>query len=169
MIGLLAKLFQAGSVLYSIVLGIIILMISILLAAYFCLSVPIVFTCISVLFYRHKERTGEKILPLQTKAKTSAVSVYKKPAAVLLLVCCVGLIGLFSYFSLNQKMIFNIENVTSPAISAHRGASREYPENTMETPAAEKPLSSPRSRSTSASAAPGGSAAPSRAASPPRP
>jgi len=131
MIGLLAKLFQAGSVLYSIVLGIIILMISILLAAYFCLSVPIVFTCISVLFYRHKERTGEKILPLQTKAKTSAVSVYKKPAAVLLLVCCVGLIGLFSYFSLNQKMIFNIENVTSPAISAHRGASREYPENTM--------------------------------------
>lgn len=125
------KWLSSLTVIYSIAMGVILSATSLLLVAYFCLSLPVTFTCISVLFYHHKERTGEEICHLQENKPSRSVSARRKVVVSLLAVCCVGIFSFFSYLVLNNRLEFNIEDVSFPAVTGHRGASLEYPENTM--------------------------------------
>ncbi len=128
---LCVKLFHAWSVLYSIVLGVILFATSLLLIAYFCLSLPAAFACISVLFYRHKERIGEKVVSPEIPEPSRAISQRRNRAVCALAVCCIGVFSAFSYLVLNDRLSFDMEAVSLPAVSAHRGASVDFPENTM--------------------------------------
>lgn len=125
------QLFSTASVLYSVVLSLVILGISVLLLAYFCLSVPISFTCVSVLYYQHKAQLGEETRPLSKEGFQQKVSPRAKTAFLLLAAFLLGIVSSFTYLLMTKQIHFNIESVTPPAITAHRGASVDYPENTM--------------------------------------
>ena len=96
------------------------------------LSTPISYASISVLFYSHKNQKKEVIkkvsIPHETVKKQNKVFVGFKVAIVLLTITC-GTI--FTYSILNGKYNFNIEYVRNMEVTAHRGASVIYPENTM--------------------------------------
>lgn len=97
------------------------------------LVTPISYACISILFYEHKIECREEIF------HEKAVAYRKNPKRrkwlhlsewVLFLVsvaCC----SFYLYNIYNHNISIQIEYIRTMEVTAHRGASREYPENTM--------------------------------------
>ena len=131
LIFLCTKLFGDLSVLYSITLGIAIFCAGLLLALYSCLSLPIHFVCISVIFYRHKERCREPVASFPVEQSIPRPRRGVRIAGTCLALVCIAMISVFSYLMLTDRLDFNIEYVSAPEVTAHRGASAAYPENTM--------------------------------------
>ncbi|KAI3345080.1 glycerophosphodiester phosphodiesterase [Clostridium botulinum] len=126
-----ATIFDVQSVFYSIILGIISFISIVTLIIYLCLTVPISFSCISILYYNHKNRIGEKIATIDDSEVLKKHSLKFKIITGLLVISCVGIISTFSYLVFNNQLDLNIEYITLTEVSAHRGASINYPENTM--------------------------------------
>ncbi|MBN1076643.1 glycerophosphodiester phosphodiesterase [Clostridium botulinum] len=126
-----ATIFDVQSVFYSIILGIIAFISIVTLIIYLCLTVPISFSCISILYYNHKNRIGEKIATIDDSEVLKKHSLKFKIITGLLVISCVGIISTFSYLVFNNQLDLNIEYITLTEVSAHRGASINYPENTM--------------------------------------
>ncbi|NFO12457.1 glycerophosphodiester phosphodiesterase [Clostridium botulinum] len=126
-----ATIFDVQSVFYSIILGIIAFISIVTLIIYLCLMVPISFSCISILYYNHKNRIGEKIATIDDSEVLKKHSLKFKIITGLLVISCVGIISTFSYLVFNNQLDLNIEYITLTEVSAHRGASINYPENTM--------------------------------------
>ncbi|NFG22481.1 glycerophosphodiester phosphodiesterase [Clostridium botulinum] len=126
-----ATIFDVQSVFYSIILGIIAFISIVTLIIYLCLTVPISFSCISILYYNHKNRIGEKIATIDDLEVLKKHSLKFKIITGLLVISCVGIISTFSYLVFNNQLDLNIEYITLTEVSAHRGASIDYPENTM--------------------------------------
>ncbi|NFT93482.1 glycerophosphodiester phosphodiesterase [Clostridium botulinum] len=126
-----ATIFDVQSVFYSIILGIIAFISIVTLIIYLCLTVPISFSCISILYYNHKNRIGEKISTIDDSEVLKEHSLKFKLITSLLVISCVGIISTFSYLVFNNQLDLNIEYITLTEVSAHRGASINYPENTM--------------------------------------
>ncbi|MBN1073332.1 glycerophosphodiester phosphodiesterase [Clostridium botulinum] len=126
-----ATIFDVQSVFYSIILGIIAFISIVTLIIYLCLTVPISFSCISILYYNHKNRIGEKIATIDDLEVLKKHSLKFKIVTSLLVISCVGIISIFSYLIFNNQLDLNIEYITLAEVSAHRGASINYPENTM--------------------------------------
>ncbi|HBZ6637253.1 glycerophosphodiester phosphodiesterase [Clostridium botulinum] len=126
-----ATIFDVQSVFYSIILGIIAFISIVTLIIYLCLTVPISFSCISILYYNHKNRIGEKIATIDDLEVLKKHSLKFKIITGLLVISCVGIISTFSYLVFNNQLDLNIEYITLTEVSAHRGASINYPENTM--------------------------------------
>ncbi|NFH68930.1 glycerophosphodiester phosphodiesterase [Clostridium botulinum] len=126
-----ATIFDVQSVFYSIILGIIAFISIVTLIIYLCLTVPISFSCISILYYNHKNRIGEKIATIDDSEVLKEHSLKFKLITSLLVISCVGIISTFSYLVFNNQLDLNIEYITLTEVSAHRGASINYPENTM--------------------------------------
>ena len=107
------------------------------------LSTPISYAIMSVLFYKHKESKNEKIVHLDikekiTKKENKIFSILK----TIIIVLVIGSSCLFTYSILNGKYNLNIEYVRTMEVTAHRGASVMYPENTMSAFVGAKKLNS---------------------------
>ncbi len=126
-----ATIFDVQSVFYSIILGIISFISIVTLIIYLCLTVPISFSCISILYYNNKNRIGEKIATIDDSKAIKKHSLKFKIVTSLLVISCIGIISTFSYLVFNNQLDLNIEYINLTEVSAHRGASINYPENTM--------------------------------------
>ncbi len=96
------------------------------------LATPVSYGVISLLYYRHKEKKGEKVKNIKL-LKTNAPHINKRfnifKYAVIILVIISGTILTINV--LNGNYDLKIENVKLMEVTAHRGASVKYPENTM--------------------------------------
>ncbi len=128
----LYKTFGSVNILGNVSITIIWLLIALSFIIITLLSTPISYACISALYYHHKEQNKEKLLPLKlneiaTSTKKKRFSPLEISIVVLVLIC--GTI--FTYSIRNNLYNFNIEYVRPMEVTAHRGASVSYPENTM--------------------------------------
>ncbi|MCM1288236.1 MAG: glycerophosphodiester phosphodiesterase [Clostridium sp.] len=97
------------------------------------LSIPVSYGCISVMYYRHKEAAGEYMI----HSAAPEYNVSKKRMRFIhccnvIFGCVVVVLGLtLGFFLCSGKLNPNIEYVRTMEVTAHRGASAFYPENTM--------------------------------------
>ncbi len=96
------------------------------------LSTPVSYSIVSVLYYRHKEKNNEEIKHIKVNSKekkklSKRLNILKY--VVIILVLMSGTI--FTYSVMNDKYDLKIEYVRTMEVTAHRGASVKYPENTM--------------------------------------
>lgn len=127
--GLLSRLFHrpwlAGGVVgYSVMLS---------LGIVFAFSMPISCGCLSQLFYRRKREAGEGFVPAYAPARTLdpvREKMLKGLKAALLALITGGVLAVG--WLVNTGMLNPpVEDVHTMEITAHRGASALYPENTM--------------------------------------
>lgn len=97
------------------------------------LSTPVSYASISVMFYFHKLKKKEEIksLPIENNNKENKISKKLKIGMIILGVTAIILSTIFTYGLYKGKYNLNIEYVRTLEITAHRGASVDYPENTM--------------------------------------
>lgn len=118
-------------VIESILLTIVWLFLAIIFCLYLIFSTPISYASVSSLYYCHKEKKDELIVPVSFQENKKRISKGEKVFKLLFFSACFFLGTLFTY----EVMIGNInlfvikENTLE--ITAHRGASRLYPENTF--------------------------------------
>ncbi len=96
------------------------------------LSTPFSYAIICARFYYHKETKKEKIQPIlfREKERKQSRRMWKfLPYVVAVFVLCSA--TLFTYSVMNGKYDMKIEYVRTMEVTAHRGASVQYPENTM--------------------------------------
>ncbi len=102
------------------------------LAVIAALSVPLGYGCVGILYYRRKEETGEEVIhtaaPVLRERRHKGLVKGLGVAAA----CVVAAVSLTLGFLLSTGRINpNIEYLRTVEITAHRGASAYYPENTM--------------------------------------
>jgi len=129
---IITKYLSVKSILYSIILGLIVLIINVLFIGFFLLSTPISFVCISVMYYHHKEKKQEEIKSIPKEVLYKKTSLKLKVAVVILSFICIGLLSVYIHLILVNQINFNIEYVRNIEVTAHRGSSMHYPENTMQ-------------------------------------
>lgn len=100
----------------------------------FMVSGPFCYTWISCIFYSNKARVGEKcrkneITTSMINSEKARKIVHVCSVFVLLMALCVC--GFNAYYIAQGKIGMKIEYVSAMQVTAHRGASREFPENTM--------------------------------------
>lgn len=129
----LNKLLKNIKLLESIFITIIWLFIVVALIIFAIVSNGINYAVISTLFYKHKIRNKEKIAPINynkiIKDKKKNIVIKYVYIGVTILALCGG--SIFTYQILTGRHNLNIEFVREMEITAHRGASVDYPENTM--------------------------------------
>ncbi len=96
------------------------------------MAIPASYVAISVLFYEHKEECQEAIIhsmPLEEKNDKEKKRARKIETVVLFLslVLCVG----YFYGASRGHYQLRVEQIKSMGVTAHRGDSSSYPENTM--------------------------------------
>ena len=130
---LFSKIFNSVKVIESIFITIVWLYIAICLILFAFISNAISFATISALFYKHKIDKKEKITHINYKhiiKETNESRVFKYIIAIMLFLLFIG--GtLFTYQLVTGKTNINVEYIRDMEITAHRGASVKYPENTM--------------------------------------
>lgn len=109
---------------YSVVLS---------LGIVFAFSTPISYGCVSYLFYRRKEEIDESVVPAYSPAMLldpvrEKILKWLKCALLALVIGGVLVVG---WLTSTGKLNPPIEDVHTLEITAHRGASALYPENTM--------------------------------------
>lgn len=128
----LYKLFGQTNILGNVMITIIWLFIAISFIIMLLLATPISYAIISILFFRHKEQRKEKVkhvnLVIKEEVKVKRKMNILKYAIIVLII---GSGTIFTYLVLNNKLNLNIEYVRTIEVTAHRGASVDYPENTM--------------------------------------
>ena len=97
------------------------------------LSTPISYASISVMYYLHKIKKQEKIkfIPIESKNQEVQETKKLKNIALTLGIFSIVLGSIFTYGLYKGNYNLNIEYVRTLEITAHRGASVDYPENTM--------------------------------------
>ncbi len=108
------------------------LLIAISFAILTLLATPISFAIISFLFYHHKEKQKLKIVRLKINSQENKKIIKNLKFfkyAVIILVILSG--TLLTYEVLNGHNDLKIEHLKTMEVTAHRGASVSYPENTM--------------------------------------
>lgn len=138
----LDKIFQNIILIKSIIAAIIWTFITGSLLVVSFLSVPISYATISVLYYLHKIETHEEIPHLQIKTYR-----HNAKANLILKRCVIGfniiaiIFGSFFTYNLYKgNYHLNVEYAKTIAVTAHRGASSAYPENTLAAFVAAKEL-----------------------------
>ena len=99
----------------------------------FSLAMPVGYGCISVLFYLHKEEKGEPVIPT---VQPGYIQDKKKLLLIHRIGVLLGLTSVFTAFLIGVLVcsgLWNpqVEYLHRTEITAHRGASVDYPENTM--------------------------------------
>ena len=130
---LITHFFAQGTLFETVSMSVILTYLNILYLLLLVLITPIGIVCISSMFYRHKKTQGEAIrhcrqVVIKEKEKTSQ---YEKRLHVSLwiLVFSIG----FLFYPLLQAgaLGLRVEYARNVAVTAHRGASADYPENSM--------------------------------------
>ena len=138
LIYLINKYLSIASLVNSLLITIIWLFLSLSLVIFSLMSVPMSYAAITCLFYNHKITSGENCSnisfeevknyhELQNKNKYN--KFYKIKFAIFLLVIISGTV--FTHGVIKGKYDLNISHIYSVDITAHRGSSNMYPENTM--------------------------------------
>lgn len=133
-ITLICKHFLDETSVLSVSMLIIVIFVTIFSFLASALATPIFYGCISSMFYYHRGENNEELsayefLPVHfLHGKGIVVSERVQTIIVVLLmaVCCI-----YVYLGNTGKVNFNIEYVHTMEVSAHRGDSVNYPENTM--------------------------------------
>lgn len=96
------------------------------------LATPVSYATISVLYYFHKIEKGEPVkhIPLEEKKSVKENRRIQKWA---IFICCLTLVvgTIFTYRIYAGELEINRKQNNIVEVTAHRGASKEYPENTM--------------------------------------
>lgn len=126
---LLSKIMIIGSIFITII-GIFLALSLIIFAA---LSMPLSYAVISIMFYRHKEKNNENIKHINFNKRKKIVITTKKwqHFKVSLAIIAIAAGSVFTYGVATNKYNFNIEYIKNTEITAHRGDSLNYPENTL--------------------------------------
>ena len=126
---LLQKIMIIGSVFITII-GIFLALSLIIFAA---LSMPLSYAVMSIMFYRHKEKNQELIKHINFNKQRRVIITTKKwqhiKATLIVVVVITG--SIFTYNVATNRYNFNIEYIKNTEITAHRGDSLNYPENTI--------------------------------------
>ena len=126
---LLQKIMIIGSVFITII-GIFLALSLIIFAA---LSMPLSYAVMSIMFYRHKEKNQELIKHINFNKQRRVIITKKKwqhiKATLIVVVVITG--SIFTYNVATNRYNFNIEYIKNIEITAHRGDSLNYPENTI--------------------------------------
>lgn len=102
-------------------------------AALEVLSTPISYACISVLFYLHKREKHEPVKSIEIDTTNQKIlwTDTLKGYIIKLTVVIIAIASLFSYGIYKGWYKLNLTKSRIPEVTAHRGASMDYPENTM--------------------------------------
>lgn len=97
------------------------------------LEAPLCYGCISVLFYMHKESEGEAVIELKTSPFAETPKMKKRIliTETLLLLTAVASFGIYANMMIRGETNLPVEYLWTMEVTAHRGASALYPENTM--------------------------------------
>ena len=130
---LMNRLLVKLEILQSVLITIIWLFIIIALFIFSIISNGISYAIISALFYKHKEKQNEEIIPIKYDKIIKNKKKNKILRIVLIIITITAIIfgTLFTHQVITGKANLNIEYVRNMEITAHRGASVKYPENTM--------------------------------------
>ena len=133
LIMLLSKIFSKIVIIESIFITIVwlFIVVSLLLSSF--ISNAISYATISALFYKHKIDKKEKIIHIDYKTiikEKNQKPVFKYGIVIIIVLIFAGC-SLFTYQLITGKTNLNIEFVRKIEVTAHRGASVKYPENTM--------------------------------------
>ena len=128
-----SKIFSSTNIIESISITIVWLFIVLVLILFSFISNAISYATISALFYKHKTDKNEKINHINYKQIIKEKKQSKVFKYIFVIIIFLALIGgsLFTYQVITGKTNLNIEYVRKMEITAHRGASVKYPENTM--------------------------------------
>ena len=127
------KIFGSIILLKSIATTIIWVFIALSFLILTVLTTPISYAVLSVLYYLHKNECKEiiKALPLAVETQEEKKkSIIKRIICFLIFLALIGA-TIFTYGIYNGKYNLNIEHTRMEEVTAHRGASKECPENTM--------------------------------------
>ena len=126
---LLSKVMIIGSVFISII-GIFLALSLIIFAS---LSMPLSYAVMSIMFYRHKEKNGESIKHINFNKRKKVVITTKRWQHFKVSLAIIAVIAgsVFTYGITTNRYNFNIEYIKNTEITAHRGDSLNYPENTI--------------------------------------
>lgn len=97
-------------------------------------STPITYAFISAKYYRYKTEHEEEIIHAETKREYTSNRKIKLGGRIALsILFVVSVVGgsVFLYRVSSGKLTLNVESLRVTSITAHRGASSLYPENTM--------------------------------------
>lgn len=128
------KLGENIIILKAISATIIWLFIAVSFIAVTLLSTPISYTAISSLFYNRKKEQEENIIHLVKPPKSEKIKKEKHIVKKIIIVFSIcSIIGgtFFTYGIYKGKYNLNIEYVRRVEVTAHRGLSSKYPENTI--------------------------------------
>ena len=131
--GLIGKLFSGVFLLKWIGSTAVWLTIVLVLAIIAALAIPIGYGCIGIFYYRRKAETGEPVI--HTEAPETEQNPRFRPlwrAVRIAVSCLIIAVSLFwGYLLAAGKINPQIEYLRTMEVTAHRGASAFYPENTM--------------------------------------
>lgn len=117
----------------SILITITGLFILIVFSFYYLISMPLCLAVISSLFYQHKEEKNEKVHHFKLSSKKSKIPLKKwKIFKISLIVFILFSGSLFTHEALEGKYDFALYEEKPILVTAHRGASKDFKENTME-------------------------------------
>lgn len=128
---LLSKIFSSVNILENISITVVWIFIVVCLILFSFISNAISYATISALFYKHKIDTNEKISHIRFENIIKDKNKFFK--YIIFIVITLTFVGgcLFTYQEKSGNINLNIEHIKKMEISAHRGASVKYPENTM--------------------------------------
>ncbi len=130
---LLDEIFEDIIIVKSIIATIIWLFIALSLIVYVLIALPISYAVISSLYYLHKKKNKERISPLKIesikKDKKQNKNIRKLIIIIYLIVLILGTV--FTYGIYKGEYNLNIEYARTLEVTAHRGSSIKYPENTI--------------------------------------
>ena len=120
--------------LFNSIISVIIWMFNTVLVVIFtALSIPASYTCISVLYYARKQELGEEInsFVLNDEKQAEKRNRHLRVTVSLITIAAVVMGTVFISGLYRGRYNLNVEYARTTEVTAHRGASVDYPENTM--------------------------------------
>ncbi len=130
LIVLLSKIFE-NVIIKTLSTTIIWVFIAFTFIVFLLLATPISYATISVLYYYHKDKKKEKITHINIVNSKSKEHKYFKRIMFVVSIIFIICAFFFTYGLYKGKYNLNIEMTRTLEVTAHRGASAFYPENTM--------------------------------------
>ena len=139
-----SRLFSGFQFLNQLYLPLVKTVIMVMIVVFSLLGVPVSVFCTSALFYRHQKDAGKELCSLEQlhERKNCRISEreklyrekYKKRILFLEIMVFLGTVfacSFYVYRAHRGELKRNVEFLRGMEVTAHRGASRYYPENTM--------------------------------------
>ena len=131
LIMLIGKVFSTIKIIESLLLTTVVSFTFIILLVSSIVSNCVSYSIISATFYQHKREKNEKIQHVELEMETKEKNLKMRNVGILIIVLAFlgGCIQM--YLIVTGKANINIESLKTMEVTAHRGASKECPENTM--------------------------------------